>query len=71
VELTSVTSQPARPRAGLLAGFPPGTALTASHIHPGDPGVSGGVFVSLGPTPDEVTFATGSGSFSKRGITLT
>jgi hypothetical protein len=54
-----------------VTGFPAGTALTASHIHPGDPGVSGGVFVSLGLTAGEVTFPTGSGSFSKRGITLT
>jgi CHRD domain len=52
-------------------GFPPGTALTASHIHPGDAGVNGGVFVSLGLTAGEVTFATGSGSFTKRGITVT
>src|SRR5215510_1915610 len=47
-----------------VTGFPAGTALTASHIHPGDPGVSGGVFVSLGLTPGEVSFPTGSGSFS-------
>src|SRR5262245_7807729 len=32
-------------------GFPAGTALTASHIHPGATGASGGVFVSLGLTP--------------------
>jgi CHRD domain-containing protein len=54
-----------------VTGFPPGTALTASHIHPGATGANGGVFVSLGLSPGEVTFATGSGSFSKRGITLT
>jgi CHRD domain len=54
-----------------VTGFPAGTALTASHLHPGETGVSGGVFVSLGLTAGEVTFPTGSGSFSKRGITLT
>src|SRR5687767_5382078 len=54
-----------------VTGFPAGTALTASHIHPGDSGVNGGIFVSLGLTAGEVTFATGSGSFSKQGITVT
>ena len=52
-------------------GFPPGTALTASHIHPGIAGVNGGVLVSLGLAPGEVTFATGSGSFTKQGVTMT
>jgi hypothetical protein len=54
-----------------VTGFPPGTALTASHIHPGAVGASGGVFVSLGLTPGEISFATGSGSFTKRSVTLT
>ena len=52
-------------------GFPPGTALTAAHIHPGDAGANGGIFVSLGLTAGEVTFANGSGSFTKRGLTVT
>ena len=52
-------------------GFPPGTTLTASHIHPGAAGVNGGVVVSLGLTPGEVSFANGSGSFTKRGVTVT
>ena len=54
-----------------VTGFPQGTTLTASHIHPGAAGVSGGVFVSLGLTQGEVSFASGSGSFTKRGVTLT
>ncbi len=54
-----------------VTGFPPGTALTASHLHPGATGANGGVFVSLGLSAGEVTFPGGSGSFSKRGITLT
>jgi hypothetical protein len=54
-----------------VQGFPAGTALTASHIHPGVVGANGGVFVSLGLAAGEVTFATGSGSFTKRGVTLT
>lgn len=52
-------------------GFPPGTALTASHIHPGIAGVNGGVLVSLGLAPGEVTFASGGGSFTKQGLTMT
>src|SRR5262245_1042516 len=54
-----------------VTGFPLGTTLTASHIHPGGTGASGGVFVSLGLTPGEISFASGSGSFTKRGVTLT
>ena len=52
-------------------GFPAGTALTASHIHGGAPGVNGGVFVGFGLGAGEVTFPTGSGSFTKQGVTLT
>ena len=52
------------------SGFPPGTALTASHIHPGASGSNGGVFVSFGLTAGEVVLADGSGSFTKRGVTL-
>jgi hypothetical protein len=54
-----------------VQGFPAGTALTPSHIHPGAVGANGGVFVSLGLAPGEVTFASGSGSFTKRGLTVT
>ena len=54
-----------------VTGFPPGTALTASHIHPGGAGVNGGILVSLGLTPGEVSFATGSGSFTRQGVTMT
>jgi hypothetical protein len=53
------------------SGFPAGTALTASHIHPGATGNNGGVLVSLGLAAGEVTFANGSGSFTKQGVTLT
>jgi hypothetical protein len=51
-------------------GFPPGTTLTAAHIHPGVPGVSGGIFVSLGLTAGEISFANGGGSFSKNAIAV-
>jgi hypothetical protein len=52
-------------------GFPSGTTLTAAHIHPGEAGANGGIFVSLGLTAGEVTFGNGSGSFTKRGVTVT
>ena len=53
-----------------VTGFPAGTALTASHIHPGATGANGGILVSLGLAAGEVTFSTGSGSFTKQGITV-
>jgi hypothetical protein len=53
-----------------VTGFPAGTVLTASHIHPGAAGANGGVLVNLGLAAGEVSFATGSGSFTKQGITV-
>jgi hypothetical protein len=52
------------------AGFPPGTALTASHIHAAGAGVNGGIVVSFGLSAGEVTFPNGSGSFTKQGISV-
>jgi hypothetical protein len=52
-------------------GFPNGTALTTAHIHPGAVGANGGVFVNVGLANGEVTFPSGSGSFTKRGIVVT
>ena len=49
-----------------VTGFPAGTALTGSHIHPGGAGVNGGILVSLGLAPGEVSFAAGSGSFTRQ-----
>jgi len=54
-----------------VTGFPAGTALTASHIHPGAAGVNGGVFVDLGLAPGEISFPTGTGAFTRQGVTLT
>lgn len=53
-----------------VTGFPPGTALTAAHIHPGAAGANGGILVSLGLSAGEVAFSTGSGSFTRQGITV-
>ena len=54
-----------------VTGFPAGTALTGAHIHPGVEGVNGGIVVSFGLAPGEVTFATGSGSFSRAAVAVT
>jgi hypothetical protein len=54
-----------------VTGFPAGTALTGAHVHPGVAGVNGGIVVSFGLAPGEVTFATGSGSFSRAAVTVT
>ena len=53
-----------------VTGFPAGMALTAAHIHPGAAGVVAGPVVDLGLSAGEITFATGSGSFTKNGITV-
>jgi len=53
------------------SGFPAGTTLTASHIHSAAAGANGGVVISLGLAAGEVTFANGSGSFTKTGIGVT
>jgi hypothetical protein len=53
---------------GTFAGFPPGTALTAAHIHTGVAGQNGGVLINVGLSPGEITFANGSGSLTKTGI---
>ena len=52
------------------SGFPAGTALTGAHIHPGATGTNGGILISLGLTAGEITFANGSGSFTKQGVTV-
>jgi len=53
-----------------VTGFPNGTTLTGAHIHPGAPGANGGVFVSLGLSVGDVTFPSGSGSFTRAGIAV-
>jgi hypothetical protein len=53
-----------------FSGFPPGTALTAAHIHPGVAGTNGGVLVSTSITAGEITFPAGSGSLSKKSLFL-
>ena len=54
-----------------VTGFPAGMALTAAHIHPGAVGQTGSPIVNLALGAGEVTFANGSGSFTKNNITVT
>mgnify|MGYP006201298205 CR=1 FL=1 len=56
--------------SGTLTGFPAGTALTAAHIHTGAAGSNGGPVVNLALTPGEITLATGGGTITKNGITV-
>jgi hypothetical protein len=53
-----------------VTGFPAGMALTSAHIHPGAAGQTGSPVVDLALAAGEVTFATGSGSFTKNNITV-
>jgi hypothetical protein len=52
-------------------GFPNGTTLTDAHIHGAPAGVNGGILVNFGLTAGDITFPTGSGTFTKSGITAT
>jgi len=54
-----------------VTGFPNSTSLTGAHIHGGAAGTNGGILVSLGLAAGDVTFPTGTGSFSRTGITVT
>jgi hypothetical protein len=45
-----------------LTGFPAGSTITASHIHTGATGVSGGVLIPF--PPGTVTLTNGSGTFT-------
>lgn len=56
---------------GNFQGFPAGTALTAAHIHPGAAGVNGSPLVNLALTQGQIVFASGSGSISVTGISMT
>ena len=53
-----------------LKAFPPGTTLTAAHIHQGAAGTNGGVVVNPMFNPSEMTLTGGSGSFTKTGVTV-
>jgi hypothetical protein len=52
-----------------LAGFPSGTTLTGSHIHHAAAGQTAGVLVNTGIATGDVVLATGTGSFTRTGIT--
>jgi CHRD domain len=53
-----------------FTGFPQGSSLTAAHIHTGISTVSGGVVVPLIPSPGEVTFPNGNGSYVRTGFPI-
>ncbi len=53
-----------------LSGFPPGTVLSAAHIHQAPTGQNAGVAVNTGLASGEVTLAGGSGSFTKTGVNV-
>ena len=55
---------------GSLLGFPRGTELTAGHIHRGAAGTSGPVVVDIGLAPGEVVLPTGTGFFTKAGLSV-
>lgn len=47
---------------GNCSGFPPGTKITAAHIHPGAAGAAGSPIISLALTQGQIVFTDGSGS---------
>jgi hypothetical protein len=53
-----------------FSGFPAGTSLTLAHIHTGVSTVSGGVVIGLVPSPGEVTFPNGNGSYVRTGFPI-
>jgi hypothetical protein len=52
-----------------LNGFPANTPVNLAHIHPGAAGVNGGALVSLGLVAGDVVLASGTGNFTRTGIT--
>ena len=52
-----------------LSGFPANTPINIAHIHQAAAGVNGAVVFSTSLAAGEVNLATGSGSFTKTGIT--
>jgi hypothetical protein len=52
-------------------GFPSTTTMTISHIHPGAAGVMGGVLVSTGQAPGQVTLTNGAGSWTETAAPIT
>jgi hypothetical protein len=52
-----------------LNSFPANTPVTAAHIHPGAAGINGAALVNLGIGSGEIVLVSGTGNFTKTGIT--
>jgi len=52
-----------------VTGFPPGTPITAAHIHPGAAGVPGNALITMGLGAGEIVLANGAQTFFKTGLT--
>lgn len=53
-----------------VTGFPAGTRVTDAHVHNGGAGANASVFISVGLTSGELALTNGSGTISKKGITV-
>jgi hypothetical protein len=52
-----------------LTGFPAGTTITGSHIHPGASGVAGGILISTGmSSATALGMPNGAGSWETKGV---
>jgi hypothetical protein len=54
-----------------LQGFPVNTPINIAHIHQGASGTNGSIVYSTALAAGDVNLATGSGSFTKAGVTTT
>jgi hypothetical protein len=52
-----------------LNGFPANTPVNAAHIHPAPAGQNGSALVSLALVPGDIVLASGTGNFTRTGIT--
>ncbi len=53
-----------------VTGFPANTTLTGAHIHPGRPGIAGGVIVPVALTASDSALSTGAATITKTAIAI-